>query len=97
MSSHSFKLDARTSHCLTKTLSCMSQIPSQAEICKKFHSLFDPPGEDERVGVALSALPQVPLNALRHPRKKIRAAGMSGAESYPIILTSFSRFTSIIS
>ncbi|WP_430543788.1 immunity protein Imm33 domain-containing protein [Xanthomonas sacchari] len=48
----------------------MSQIPSQTEICKKFQSLFDPPGEDERVDVALSTLPQVPLNALRHPRKK---------------------------
>jgi hypothetical protein len=45
----------------------MSQITSQAETCERFGSLFLPPGEDEKVGVALATLSQLPLNALRHP------------------------------
>jgi hypothetical protein len=44
----------------------MSQIPSQAEICEKFGSLFSPLREDEKVGIALATLSQLPLNALRH-------------------------------
>jgi hypothetical protein len=45
----------------------MNQLSSQAEICEQLGSLYVPPGEDERLGVALSTLSRVPLNALRHP------------------------------
>lgn len=44
----------------------MNQPPSQAEICEQFGSLFEPPGVDQRLGIALSTLSQLPLNALRH-------------------------------
>jgi hypothetical protein len=44
----------------------MSQPLSQAEICRRFGSPVDSPGEDERLGVALATLGLVPLNALRH-------------------------------
>ena len=44
----------------------MNQLPSQADICRQFGSIFDPPGEDECLGIALGTLSQVPLNALRH-------------------------------
>ena len=44
----------------------MNHPSSQAEVCKQFGSLFDPPGEDENLGIALATLSQVPLNALRH-------------------------------
>ena len=43
------------------------QLTSQSEICEQFGSLFEPPGEDQRIGIALSTLSQLPLNALRHP------------------------------
>lgn len=44
----------------------MSQFLSQADICEKFGSAFAPPSEDERLGIAIDTLSQVPLNALRH-------------------------------
>ena len=44
----------------------MKQFTSQLDTCEQFGSLFDPPGEDQRVGVALLTLSQLPLNALRH-------------------------------
>ena len=44
----------------------MNKLMSQAEKCERFGSLFDPPGEDEQLGIALSTLSQLPLNALRH-------------------------------
>jgi hypothetical protein len=40
---------------------------SQTAICEQFGSIFDPPGEDERLGIALSTLSRTPLNAARHP------------------------------
>jgi hypothetical protein len=40
---------------------------SQEEICKKFGSSFSPPDADLRLGIALSSLSKLPLNALRHP------------------------------
>lgn len=42
---------------------------SQAEICQKWGSVFDPPGQNEKLGVALPTLSRLPLNALRHPRE----------------------------
>jgi len=45
----------------------MMQLTSQSKICEQFGSLFEPPGEDQRLGIALSTLSQLPLNALRHP------------------------------
>ncbi len=45
----------------------MKQLSSQAETCEEFGSLFTPPGKDERLGIALATLSQLPLNALRHP------------------------------
>jgi len=48
----------------------MSQTPSQEQICKRFGSVFVPPGEDERLGIALATLSQLPLNALRHPAER---------------------------
>ena len=44
----------------------MKQNRSQAETCRLFGSLFDPPGENEHLGVAIATLSQLPLNALRH-------------------------------
>ena len=44
----------------------MSQSDSQADICQRFGSTFSPPGEDERLGIAIETLSRVPLNALRH-------------------------------
>jgi hypothetical protein len=44
----------------------MIQPSSQASVCEHFGSPVDSPGEDERLGVALATLGQVPLNALRH-------------------------------
>jgi hypothetical protein len=44
----------------------MSQTASQANICEQFGSTYEPPGEDERLGIALNTLSQLPLNALRH-------------------------------
>ena len=43
----------------------MNQL-SQSETCNQFGSLFQPPAEDDRLGIALSTLSQLPLNALRH-------------------------------
>jgi hypothetical protein len=40
---------------------------SQEDICKKFGSLYSPPDADKRLGIALSSLSLLPLNALRHP------------------------------
>ena len=40
--------------------------PSQAMLCAMHGSPFDPPDEDDRVGVAIASLDQSPLNALRH-------------------------------
>ena len=45
----------------------MSQFSSQADVCERFGSVFDPPGEDQRLGIARATLSQLPLNALRHP------------------------------
>jgi hypothetical protein len=45
----------------------MSQNVSQQEVCLKFDSAFAPPNADDVVGIALSSLDQLPLNALRHP------------------------------
>ena len=39
---------------------------SQAETCKRYGSLFQPPAEDDRLGIALATLSILPLNALRH-------------------------------
>jgi hypothetical protein len=52
----------------------MKPASSQVEICEQFGSSFEPPGEDQRLGIALSTLSQLPLNALRHPPE----AGTSG-------------------
>jgi len=41
---------------------------SQSEVCEQLGSLFLPPAEDDLVGIALSTLSQLPLNALRHPQ-----------------------------
>jgi hypothetical protein len=48
----------------------MTQRVSQSEICKAFGSLFQPPGADERLGIALSTLGKLPLSALRHPPER---------------------------
>jgi hypothetical protein len=45
----------------------MKQPISQSKICETFGSLFSPPSADDRLGIALSTLSQLPLNALRHP------------------------------
>jgi hypothetical protein len=45
----------------------MNRLASQAEICKQLGSAFDPPREDEPLGIALSTLSHLPLNAMRHP------------------------------
>ena len=45
----------------------MKQLMSQADVCERFGSIFLPPGEDERLGIALGSLSQLPINALRHP------------------------------
>ena len=42
------------------------QRTSQLEMCEQLGSLFQPPAEDDRLGVALDTLSQLPLNALRH-------------------------------
>jgi hypothetical protein len=39
---------------------------SQADTCKTYGSLFQPPAEDDRLGIALATLSILPLNALRH-------------------------------
>ena len=44
----------------------MKESFSQAEICEQYGSLLDPPGADQRLGIALSTLGLLPLNALRH-------------------------------
>jgi hypothetical protein len=44
----------------------MMQGLSQSEICKQYGSPFFPAADTERVGVALSTLGRLPLNALRH-------------------------------
>ena len=41
-------------------------MPSQLEICRRYNSPLIPCGEDDKVGVALSTLHLLPLNALRH-------------------------------
>jgi hypothetical protein len=43
------------------------QLTSQPQICAQFGSLFVPPCKDQRLGIALSTLSLLPLNALRHP------------------------------
>jgi hypothetical protein len=40
---------------------------TQAKTCETYGSPFDPPGEDERLGIAIGTLSRLPLNALRHP------------------------------
>ncbi len=52
---------------LIQALGRMKQIASQAEICDHYGSIFQPPGEDERLGIAIDTLQRLPLNALRHP------------------------------
>ena len=44
----------------------MKQLTPQAEICDQHGSLFEPPGEDQSLGIALPTLSRLPLNALRH-------------------------------
>jgi hypothetical protein len=39
---------------------------SQSDTCKQFGSLFQPPAEDDRLGIALSTLSQLPINAIRY-------------------------------
>ena len=45
----------------------MKQPLSQAQICEHFGSIFEPPNADQRLGISLATLNQLPLNALRHP------------------------------
>jgi hypothetical protein len=45
----------------------MSQHVSQLDACKRFGSVYLPPSADEHLGIALSSLGKLPLNALRHP------------------------------
>lgn len=42
-------------------------MPSQLDICREYGSPFEPPREDEKLGVAIATLQLAPLNALRHP------------------------------
>jgi hypothetical protein len=51
-------------------LGLMTQLLSQSQICEQFGSLFQPPAMDSHVGIALSTLNQLPLNALRHPSEQ---------------------------
>ncbi|WP_456236945.1 immunity protein Imm33 domain-containing protein [Cellvibrio polysaccharolyticus] len=44
----------------------MKNPESQVEVCKQFGSLFSPPDENQRLGIALHTLSLLPLNALRH-------------------------------
>lgn len=52
---------------LIPALGRVKKLLSQAEACERFGSAFSPPGEDEYVGIALTTLSLLPLNALRHP------------------------------
>ena len=52
----------------------MNEHPSQTEICQRFGSLVVPADESACLGVALSTLSQVPLNAMRHTNEE----GISG-------------------
>jgi hypothetical protein len=47
----------------------MTTSESQSETCEQFGTELDIPADDEKLGVALSTLDQVPLNGLRHPRE----------------------------
>ncbi len=40
---------------------------SQQSVCSEYGSDFVPPNADSKVGIALSTLSKLPLNALRHP------------------------------
>ena len=42
---------------------------SQAQICQKWGALYDPPGQNEKLGIAMATISRLPLNALRHPRE----------------------------
>lgn len=48
---------------------CFMITSSQAEICQKWGALCDPPGQHEKLGIALATLSRSPLNALRHSRE----------------------------
>lgn len=45
----------------------MIQSISQREVCDRFGSSYEPPGHQQRLGIALHTLSKLPLNALRHP------------------------------
>lgn len=47
----------------------MPILEAQSEICGQVGAVPDSPEGDEKLGVALGTLDQVPLNGLRHPRK----------------------------
>jgi hypothetical protein len=45
----------------------MNKPLSQNDVCRQYGSHFSPPDAGERLGIALSSLSKLPLNALRHP------------------------------
>lgn len=45
----------------------MNKPLSQHEVCRQFGSRYRAPDADERLGIALSSLSELPLHALRHP------------------------------
>jgi len=44
----------------------MNNALSQADLCRRHGSAFVPPDEDEKLGITLTSLRLLPLNALRH-------------------------------
>jgi len=51
----------------------------QKQAAARFGALYVPPGNTERVGIALATLSKVPLNALRHPPENGTCESASGA------------------
>lgn len=45
----------------------MTASSTQIDTCNTWGSIFVPPLEDEKVGLAIATLAQLPLNALRYP------------------------------
>lgn len=52
---------------LSTALGHMGQPLSQATVCERFASPFEPPRVDDTIGIAIDTLSQHPVNALRHP------------------------------
>jgi hypothetical protein len=62
----------------------MTTPESRTEICEQFGVEPDVPGGNEKLGIALGTLDQMPLNGLRHPRENGTCGWyIWGGETFP--------------